>query len=201
MDTFFKIINLVLPAIVGGLFSFFITKYTYNRNIPLEKMEIAYNRVYYPLQRLLLNSENGNDINCFIEKSKTYFKRYEKYINPSTQRLYENLCSQKSPREKESIYKQIKDNVRNYSAFLRKRLGYLEPNILESYKYADNPTKTAIRLFFEVGLLYIFLAIASLVKKWVNIYNSFAMLTMVAFFTIIVELTVYCFKRMYYKKK
>lgn len=201
MSIFWETVKIILPAIVGGLFSFLITRYTYNRNIPLEKMEIAYNRVYYPLQRLLLNSEDGDDVNYFIEKTKLYFEKYEKYINPSTQRLYENICSQKSDREKKSIYKQIKDNIRNYSAFLRKRLGYLEPNILESYKYGDNPTKTAIRLFFEVGLLYILLAIASLTKNMAKIYIFLAVLITIIFFTIIVELAVYFFKRMYYKRK
>ena len=53
MGIFIEIMKIVLPTIVGGIFTFLITKYTYNKNVPLDKLEIAYNRIYCPLYQLL----------------------------------------------------------------------------------------------------------------------------------------------------
>lgn len=53
MGTILELSKIILPAIITGLFTFFITKYTYNKNRPLDKMEIAYNRVYYPLYQII----------------------------------------------------------------------------------------------------------------------------------------------------
>lgn len=36
----------ILPAIIAGFFTFYITKYTYSKNQPLDKLEIAYNNIY-----------------------------------------------------------------------------------------------------------------------------------------------------------
>lgn len=59
MEKIFDIIKIILPSIITGIFTFLITRYNYNKNIPLDKLEIAYNRVYYPLFRLI---KDNNDI-------------------------------------------------------------------------------------------------------------------------------------------
>lgn len=46
MGIFIEIMKIVLPTIVGGIFTFLITKYTYNKNVPLDKLEIAYNHEF-----------------------------------------------------------------------------------------------------------------------------------------------------------
>ena len=47
MEIILNLFKVILPAITTGLFTFFITKYTYNRNRPIDKIEIAYDRIYY----------------------------------------------------------------------------------------------------------------------------------------------------------
>lgn len=49
IDIILELLKVVLPVVITGLFTFFVTKYTYSKNIPLDKLEITYNRVYYPI--------------------------------------------------------------------------------------------------------------------------------------------------------
>ena len=46
MKSFFEILKIFLPALTTGLFGFITAKYSYSKNVPVEKMEIAYNRIY-----------------------------------------------------------------------------------------------------------------------------------------------------------
>ena len=49
MKSFIEILKTILPAIVTGIFTFIVTKYNYTKNIPLDKMETAYDKIYYPI--------------------------------------------------------------------------------------------------------------------------------------------------------
>lgn len=53
MEKFMEIINTILPALITGVFTFIVTKYNYNKNVPLDKMEISYNRIYYPIYKII----------------------------------------------------------------------------------------------------------------------------------------------------
>lgn len=53
MKSFIEILKTILPAIVTGIFTFIVTKYNYTKNIPLDKMETAYDKIYYPIYNLL----------------------------------------------------------------------------------------------------------------------------------------------------
>ena len=67
-----EILKEVVPVIITGIFTFLITKYTYNKNIPLDKLEITYNRIYYPVYQLLYN-KNLKDTITDISKISFYF--------------------------------------------------------------------------------------------------------------------------------
>lgn len=43
MKILLEIIKILLPAAVTGIFTFWTTKYAYSKDVPLQKMEIAYN--------------------------------------------------------------------------------------------------------------------------------------------------------------
>ena len=49
MKILFEVLKVILPAIISGIFTFIVTKYTYNKNKPLDKLEIAYDKVYKTL--------------------------------------------------------------------------------------------------------------------------------------------------------
>ena len=69
MNTIFEIANVILPVIISGIFTFIITRYTYSKNTPLDKLEVAYNRIYYPIYRIL---SNENDMQKNMEQVEGY---------------------------------------------------------------------------------------------------------------------------------
>ena len=81
MDDFFQIIaqnDGIIATIITGIFTFFITKYTYHKNAPLDKLEISYDRIYYPIYRLIRSNKNVLEI---VEKSELYLLKYNKYAD------------------------------------------------------------------------------------------------------------------------
>ena len=76
MESFIEILKIILPALITGIFTFIVTKYNYNKNVPLDNMKIAYNRIYYPLYKIINNNKeyNKEDLDdCY----KQYINLYE----------------------------------------------------------------------------------------------------------------------------
>lgn len=147
MNTF---IESILPVLITGAFTFLITKYSYYKNVPLDKMEIAYNRIYYPLYKLISTESMSNnvDLDSIIYKASFYFKKYNKYVNRSTLNAFILLRKYKD----DESYQNFKNNIQDNNAYLRRRLGYLEPNILKVYSYSSQKEKSHLRLPVEVGV-------------------------------------------------
>lgn len=149
MDAFVEIIKIILPACITGLVTFLVTKYNYHRNVPLDKMEITYNRLYYPLYRLV---QKDMEIPKLIEESETYLKKYKKYMDRSTQVAFTFL---KENTKSKKAYANFKNNIIDLNIRLRRRLGYLEPNALNMYTYSAPREKRVFRLVFEVTAMYL----------------------------------------------
>lgn len=154
MQNLLEIIKVVIPAIITGLCSFLITKYTYNKNVPLDKLEIAYNRVYYPLYRFLKEKKNA-DYDDIIEKSTFYFDKYEKYVDRSTLIAYNSLSACNSEAKRKDLLVNFKANIRDRNYYLRRRLGYLEPNFLQVYRFSSQADKSTFRILIEFCVFYI----------------------------------------------
>lgn len=73
MEILFEVLKVILPAIIAGLFTFFVTKYTYNSNRPLDKMEVAYSRIYYPLYKIVSDKKMNDYIDEVIKKKQIVF--------------------------------------------------------------------------------------------------------------------------------
>lgn len=199
METIFEILKIILPTIIAGLFTIFCNKYTNNKNIPLDKLEIAYNRVYYPIYKIISNNDN---IDNAVEKSEIYFIKYDKYIDISTKRLFESLnkCNKKT--KKRSIYQRFIDNIYNRNSYLRSRLGYLEPSFIQLYRYSMPSTQSFFRIIIEIFFLYISAIFCSIS---VNIAEKMYYVSLFLFLLLIVIVLVellWCFIRfIYYKIK
>ncbi|MCM1500754.1 MAG: hypothetical protein NC124_20030, partial [Clostridium sp.] len=111
MNTIFEVSKVILPSIITGLCTFLITRYTYNKNRPLDKLEIAYNRIYYPLYRIISDKDINQDINVVIDKCRLYFTKYNKYVDISTKRLYESVCQCNKEAKRKSIYRKFVNNI------------------------------------------------------------------------------------------
>jgi len=200
METLFEILKVILPAVITSLFTFFITKYTYNNNRPLDKIEIAYNRIYYPIYKIISDKNITNDINEVIKRCKLYFTRYEKYADISTKKLFKELCNCNKETKKKSIYHSFKDNIYNRNSYLRRRLGYLEPGFIQLYKYSTPTSKSLFRIFMELSVTYISLisCVVSM-NKFNIIFNISISIFAILVLLIIVEL-IWCLLRFLYYK-
>jgi len=198
MENIFNILKIILPAITTGLFTFLITKYTYNRNKPLDKLEIAYNRIYYPLYRII--TDDNNDINNIINKSKVYFIKYDKYIDISTKRLFDSLCNTNKETKRKSVYRNFKNNIYNQNSYLRRRLGYLEPSFAKLYKYSTPSTKSLFRITLEFCVIYITLILCSItMNKWNVIFSLSTIIFSISLIILICEI-IWCLLRFLYFK-
>ncbi len=199
METLFEILKVILPAIITSLFTFFITKYTYNNNRPLDKMEIAYNRIYFPIYKIISDKNMSDDIDEVIKRSKSYFTKYNKYIDVSTKRIFENICNCNKVAKKKSIYQNFKDNIYNRNSYLRRRLGYLEPSFVQLYKYSMPSTKSFFRITIGASILYIALILCNIAINAANtvMYTIFLYIFTFSFLWIIIEMLV-CFLRFIY---
>lgn len=198
METLFEILIAVFPAIITGLFSFLITKYTYNRNVPLDKLEISYSRVYYPLYRFL-KGKSIDDYNDIIDKINFYFRKYEKYVDRSTLIAFRSLCECNSDAKKKDSLLNLKENIRDRNYYLRRRLGYLEPNFLQMYKYSSKADKSTFRILMEFCVLYIALVLGS--NTTGNIQVNCLALSIVALVIIFFEFVCRILIHLYYKFK
>lgn len=195
MDLLIDILKSILTPIVAGVITFFITKYTYGKNGPLDKLEIAYNRVYYPIYRMIykidIKTVKAEDIDLVVKQAKYYIDKYAKYVDLSTIRAFNTLCQSDSVEKKEA-YSNFQYNINDKSSYLRRRLGYLEPNIIQLYKYLSASTRSFIRICGEGCLLYVSIFLYYIPIAWVqevSVY-AFAFLFVVILFEVVRKVTI-----------
>ncbi|MBD5097667.1 MAG: hypothetical protein HDT40_11900 [Lachnospiraceae bacterium] len=151
-EQLFDIIKNTLPTIITCIFTFLITRYKYNKNIPLDKLEIAYNRVYYPLFRLI---KDNNDMDSVINKSRQYLDKYNKYVDRATIMALNTLVNSNTDAEKRKAYEKFEDNIYDKHSYLRRRLGYLEPKFFQMYTYMPSSQQLLFRIAFEFWIMCI----------------------------------------------
>lgn len=134
----------VVPAIITSIAAFLVAKYTYNKSVPLDKLEYAYNEVYYPIYKFIRDKNNYNNVYATRNALKIYFDTYEKYLDRSTIKAFEALSKCKTKTGEKSAYLKFTDNICRMDTYLRKRLGYLEPNIFQLYKYSPREDKVVL---------------------------------------------------------
>ncbi len=149
VEVVFNIVSESAIAIITGITTFLITRYTCNRNRPLDKLEIAYNRFYYPVLKMMKDKEMPEKV--FIETCDYYIKKYDKYVDGATIRAFNDYKNTKSV----NACKKFKDNIYENKVILRKKLGYLESGIYTNYKYASVTDKRTLKLMLAFMLLYI----------------------------------------------
>lgn len=164
-DAFIEILKSVVPVIITGIITFLITKYSYHKNIPLDKLEIAYDRIYYPIYCLITSEK---DIPQIIEKCEWYLKKYRKYADRSTMKAFKSIKKETGLKNNDDIYTNFKDNIYKINTKLRRRLGYLEPNVFDMYTSSAPCEKRTIRLLLEILGIYVPAIIAPYVPTFLD---------------------------------
>lgn len=142
METVQRVFLDLLPLIVSNLFTFYLTKYTWHKNRPLDKAEIAYNRIYYPLYCFVRNQKFKEIDQEQFQKKITYiFMKYDKYLNSITrytyheyEKIYKRAFS-KQNRMIKNRYKLFRRNIIKTSEALRIQLGYPQANFFDCLIY------------------------------------------------------------------
>ncbi len=171
MKNFIEILKIILPAIITGFFTFFITKYNYSKNVPLDKMEISYNKVYYPLYKIIYSNKEYKqikNIKKIIKQISFYINKHNmKYIDRST---YNSFILLKDKPNKDN-YNNFKNNIYDRNSYLRRRLGYLEPNFIQSVKYLSKDDKFIFYCAVDGLIIYMSFIIAALFNNESVIYK------------------------------
>ncbi len=199
MKITFDILKVILPAITTGLFTFIITKYTYDKNRPLDKLEMAYNRVYYPIYKII--SDKNLSMEAGIDKINIYLLKYNKYADISTTRIFMSLYECKKETKKKLIYQNFKNNIFSKNSYLRRRLGYLESNFVEQYKYFMPSLKSLIRIVLETYILYFVAVLNNIASNYNKIKFINALNYVLLFFLLLLigEIMWCLIRTLYYK--
>lgn len=200
MEILLEVFKMILPAIIAGIFTFLVTKYSYIKNRPLDKLEIAYNRVYYPIYNIISNKTFS--IDDVIVKSEKYITKYDKYVDISTKQLFFSIKKSKKQLNKKMLYKNFKNNIYYKNYYLRKNLGYLVSGYINLYNYSTPYTKSLFRLIIEFCILYLsFIVFYIIVTEIENelLYNLSIDAFMISLFVIAFEMIWLFIKFIYYK--
>jgi hypothetical protein len=166
-----NIISPLFPVLLTGLITFFITKYTQNRNIPLDKLEIAYDRVYYPISKIMKACPSENiDHEMLQNKMENILLKYDKYISQSTINTYNNylIRYQSSDKKTNRYFSLFCSNILSYNSKYRFKLGYPQDNVIENYKYLEKRAKRAIKSVIGLLIGYLLIAIYDYFSfKWI----------------------------------
>ena len=93
------------------------------------------------------------------------------------------------------------NNIYSKKSYLRRRLGYLEPNFIELYKYAMPSAKSFFRIAIELFVIYVVLILCSITEKISNkIFYEICLAIFIVIFIIIIIEVVWCFMRFLYYK-
>ena len=150
MKTLMEVFKTILPAIITFVGTLFLTKYTYNKDAPLDKMEKAYDEIYYPLYKIICSHSNYKDIHNIKILTRYNTEKNRKFMDRSTIIIMELV-------EKEwncKTYQKLKNNIYIKCSYLRRRLGYLEPNIIQIYSSSSDSTQIFIRMVIYMIVMY-----------------------------------------------
>ena len=145
----------VIVPLASTFLTSILAKARYTRNAPLDKLEIAYNRVYFPIWMLIKKTEKP-DL-TFVEKCKIYLYKYRKYIDESTLIALNNLeqCINAGNEKKiKRYYCSFKNEIYRNNNCLRRYLGYLDSGLWTLYNVESSQNKRILRMGIEGCAFY-----------------------------------------------
>ena len=181
--TVMELLKVILPSLFTGVLSFLVARYTSNKNMPLDKLEITYNQVYFPIYRLI---SEGKSIEEIKVKSEKYMRDNFKYVNETTWKAFKYLDDARGA-EVQKAYANFKDNIRKMNAKLRKKLGYLEVDLIAQYTYLSAFEKNVYRLLGELTVAYLFLGVVmvtNVIYKETNLFFGSVMVIAIVMFVV-----------------
>lgn len=181
--TIMELLKVILPSLFTGVLSFLVARYTSNKSMPLDKLEITYNQVYFPIYRLISEKKSLEEIKV---KSEKYIHDNFKYVNETTWKAFKYLNDARGA-EEQKAFTNFKNNVKKMNSKLRRKLGYLEVDIFAQYNYSSSFEKKLYRLTGEITIAYLFLAlvvVTNVLYKELNLFLGCIMLASIVVFVL-----------------
>lgn len=174
MGNLLELIKIILPAIVTGIVTYVVAKYN---KFPNDKIEISYNRIYYPLIKLIKSSQNKN-YERILKETKFRLQKYDKYASRTTMAACKLLEENIDSKNVKTFYNLLSDDIYKYNTRFRRRLGYPEPILISTLKYMSGYNKWLCVSYLSLLVLLVSLYIFSFLGTYVIVGE------MTAFFAI-----------------
>lgn len=152
-DTIFNIIKDLLPPIITGAITYLITKYAAGWRKPIDKIEIAYDRVYYPIFEFMKKAGSEKKYCDIVDFCNDKILEHKKYFSQRTIVLVKNF-ERSNENTKEENYDLLYNNIRDWNVSCRKILGYPEEEF-GNYRYLTNISKMILALMVGCSCVYI----------------------------------------------
>lgn len=159
METLIKIIQIIGPAIIASLGTYIVTKLNYENGKSTDKTKSVYDKVYYPIYRTIRTHDkkiDNNDIEIFINHCRPLIQKNSKYLSFSTVRKFEKL--DEAIKEKNQIrkeYDRFTEHIFDYNTKIRRKLGYLEPGIIERFNILKHDAQALLVSILFLIITYI----------------------------------------------
>lgn len=158
-------------SLITGAIGFGIAMFQCNRSAPLEKMEISYNRIYYPMS-LLLRSKSYKEINQEEVRGKMdlLLKKYDKYISQRTRYTYSKYLKAFEKGKKRKIKNTFQDFMNDIlynNSKLRWKLGYPQASIWEMLNVLEWKSKLVLIIF----VLILFISVIVFVLQTIRFFG------------------------------
>lgn len=189
-----ELLKIIIPAIV----SYFVARWSFRQSSPKDKLEMAYDEIYFPLYQLMKEQDEDNiKYTCIYSAAQVYLKKYYKYANKTTLMAYINFKKAIASGQQKCIsvsYDKLYDNIYNQNTYLRFQLGYLEPSYFALYQYLPKNKQYRIR-----NCLYFLVLYGTLIIQ--SIFGTIAGVTKIVLIIIPICLAIFIADSIFYLSK
>lgn len=169
----YEIIKIIIPAMITGFATYWVTKY--NR-YPTDKIEIAYNRIYYPLLKLIKKPEDIWEYKKITEEVQRRLRKYDKYASKTTIKACQVLEENINNKSVKYYFQLLVDDIYKYNSKFRRKLGYPEPYSIFIFKYLSVYNKAQVIMLFSAAISLI----------CINLFGIFFMFTKITYVVLII---------------
>lgn len=193
----------VICTIIGAIITRFIAKIANPK--PSQYLQIAYDKVYYPLYRELREKKQSNS-NINYAEFRDFFgeliEENDKYVDQTTINVYNQFndaVNQNNEYKIREIYNgKIWENITYTNNKLRRILGYLQPNLFQIYMYSSIKAKFFLNFATLITLELICIQVAFILYsiEIVVIISVYTAMTIMGL--IIVNIIWFCIMQLQY---
>lgn len=148
----------IVPVLVTGFITFFITRYSCRNQTDTNKLEKAYNKFYYPVFQYVFKHPNLEEFEELIHLCEELIRKNEKYINIKTIEIYNSFKKANEQSNRENIrncYKVFERNIKQSNRRLRNRIGYFQPELVDSYSTWSEENQVCFWIIVLTILCYV----------------------------------------------